>query len=586
MGRGHLFRAPWWRFLCCVMAMLAIALASPASAHETELSFSSKCHATSDLSTSFSDMAATDAKWICSDDGWRADQPVAWLRFDARQWADADTPRYFFTRIARHKSITFGAVGDNGSVRTVEWAEADGRVFGAGPLFQLDLPEITQGTQAIIVRIERPHSLPLLTEAQLTSDPEASSWAMMDVILLAIVVGMLVLPLLFDISFFIVLREKFVLLHALMVLSMINYVLFAGGLIGVFVQLPVAVVSIVGALGWAIGVGLSALFLVTFLEDGAQSRRMQRLTVATGIWTICVPGFFALQFHATQPFDDRGYFYAFLPVIAVISVALIEALMRGSRSARFVAVAWTPIILASVERLLRGLGAYTGPSSLDQLIFVATGLEVVIISLSVADRFVDLRRQRDEAVTESKVLERLSERDPLTGLLNRRAIDARFLDLHRAGYETFGLIDLDHFKLVNDTAGHATGDKVLKVVADILDSDKDSIAIRMGGEEFLLLLRGENAQIRAEKLRSAIPIRVAQAVPELEILVTASMGMLTAPLQAMPNAVFEDIYSRADKLLYEAKNQGRNRTTSEKLKAFVRRKEDRRKGGGKTNKAA
>ncbi|MEP5937866.1 MAG: diguanylate cyclase [Erythrobacter sp.] len=563
------------------MALAAIALASPASAHGDQQSFSTHCHATSGLSVGFTEMIAADAPWACSDDNWRADQPVAWLRFDAEQWADAQAPQYFFTRIARHKSITFGAVSDNGTVRTVEWAEADGKVFGAGPLFQLDLPEITEDTRAVIVRIERPHSLPLLTEAQLTSDPTVSSWSMMDVILLAIVVGMLILPLFFDISFFIVLREKFVLLHALMVVSMISYVLFAGGLIGVFVQLPVAVISIIGALGWAIGVGVSALFLVTFLEDGAQSRWMQRITIATGLWTICVPGFFALQLHSTQAFDDRGYFYAFLPVIAVFTAALIEALMRGSRSARFVALAWAPIIAASVERLLRGLGVYTGPSSLDQLIFFATGLEVVLISLGVADRFFDLRRQRDEAVTEAQMLERLTERDPLTGLMNRRGLDARFEDLHRAGYETIGLIDLDLFKSVNDTAGHATGDKVLQVVADVLDGDKDCMAIRMGGEEFLLMLRGKDADTHAEKLRNSLPLRVAQEVPELESLVTGSMGLLTVPHRALPNADFAALYTRADKLLYEAKNQGRNRTVSERLRAFTPRSEDRRKGAGK-----
>ncbi|MEM9502148.1 MAG: GGDEF domain-containing protein, partial [Pseudomonadota bacterium] len=70
---------------------------------------------------------------------------------------------------------------------------------------------------------------------------------------------------------------------------------------------------------------MSALFLADFLEPRAQSRWMRRATVATGLWTICVPGFFALQFDVTQPIDDPAYFLTFLPALFLISAALIEA---------------------------------------------------------------------------------------------------------------------------------------------------------------------------------------------------------------------------------------------------------------------
>ena len=75
---------------------------------------------------------------------------------------------------------------------------------------------------------------------------------------------------------------------------------------------------------------------MNFLERGAQSRLMRRTTLATGWFTMIVPGCFALQLDVTQPFDDVGYFIAFLPCIAVITGAVMEAVMRGSRSARVV----------------------------------------------------------------------------------------------------------------------------------------------------------------------------------------------------------------------------------------------------------
>jgi diguanylate cyclase (GGDEF)-like protein len=98
----------------------------------------------------------------------------------------------------------------------------------------------------------------------------------------------------------------------------------------------------------------------------------------------------------------------------------------------------------------------------------------------------------------------------------------------------------------------------------------------MGGEEFILLIKGEDSIDRAEAIRQAIPVRVAQQVPGLERIVTASMGVVVIEPGTLPSAAFSDIYSLADRLLYEAKEQGRNRSKSETLRGFHRRKADRR----------
>ncbi|MEE4199740.1 MAG: diguanylate cyclase [Erythrobacter sp.] len=509
--------------------------------------------------------------WNCGDAGWRADRMLAWLWFDAGQWEGEALPRYFYSRIARHQSITFTALDEDGTARTQRYDESDGRALAAGPVFQVALPEVTAETQAILVRVERPHSVPLLTEARLTPVSGQAEWTQLDIALLALVVGMLILPLLFDISFFVVLREKFIALHALMVASMMGYVLFAGGLITVAITLPVALIAAAGALFWAIGCGVGALFLAAFLEPGTQSPLMRRVTLVTGWWTILVCGFFALQLHFVHPFDDRGYFIAFLPLIVVVTVAIAEALARGSRSARFLAVGWTPVILASIERLLRGVGVYIGPSSLDQMLFLATGIEVVVISLAIAQRFLAVRRERDDAVTEVRMLEQLSTRDSLTGLLNRRAITKRFSELHAQGFDTLALIDLDDFKAVNDRFGHQVGDEALIACADAIrgGEERDTIGVRLGGEEFVVLLRGPSAHARAEAIRRAVPVHITGAVPGLEQPVTASMGLVELPRTTSMPMSFEELYGRADELLYQAKAAGRNRTCFERLTIFT-----------------
>lgn len=554
-----------------VAALMALMAARPAAAeHGDHLSHTPTCHAASGAERSITDMAKS-GQWLCRAGNWRADQPVAWLRFDAASWDGDAAPRHFYSRTARHERITLTAVDANGAQRSRTYAEAEGQPFAAGPVFRLALPEITPDTRLVIARIDRPHSIPLLTEARLALHPEDAAHSQLEMMVLALVLGMLVLPLLFDITFYLVLRERFVLFHALMVTAMMGYVLFSGGLISAVLTLPVAVLAVLGPLSWAIGCGAALLFLGAFLEHGALARWVRRLAFWTGCWTIAVPGFFSFQFHATQSFDDLAYFLAITPTAAIVSFVIIHAIVRGSRSARFVAVAWTPLIVTSLERMARGLGLMAGPSSLDLMMFIATGIEVVVISLAIADRFLALRRERDAALTEAKMLEQISTRDSLTGLMNRRAIEARFDELVAQGFDTFALVDLDRFKAINDLHGHQVGDAALIACASAIRAtgDRDAVAVRLGGEEFVVLLRGPRSLERAEALRQAIPIRIAKEVPGLDLPVTASMGVVVMAEANRHKMAFAEFYARADALMYEAKASGRNRLAYERLTVFT-----------------
>ena len=113
-----------------------------------------------------------------------------------------------------------------------------------------------------------------------------------------------------------------------------------------------------------------------------------------------------------------------------------------------------------------------------------------------------------------------------------------------------------------------TGDLVLCAAAEALEPDADTRVIRLGGEEFLLLLRGDDVVNRAERRRQAIATRVAARVPGLDRMVTASMGLVQLPEGDAMRAEFHVIYGHCDRLLYEAKHTGRNRTMREKLQSF------------------
>lgn len=157
--------------------------------------------------------------------------------------------------------------------------------------------------------------------------------------------------------------------------------------------------------------------------------------------------------------------------------------------------------------------------------------------------------------------------DFLTGLLNRSEILAALQrEFSRSGREgksaTVILADIDHFKRVNDSLGHAAGDEVLKEVARRLKSDLRPYDVvgRYGGEEFLIILPGcdlPNGVRRAEQIRNQVanePIHT----PSGDISATVSMGVtVTAFGHDLTSA---DILQQADVTLYKAKNNGRNRT--------------------------
>ncbi|NJC70693.1 diguanylate cyclase [Planosporangium thailandense] len=177
--------------------------------------------------------------------------------------------------------------------------------------------------------------------------------------------------------------------------------------------------------------------------------------------------------------------------------------------------------------------------------------------------------ETEEARRESRRFREMARRDPLTGLYNRRFLDERLpLVLEQAAERgaplSVALVDLDHFKRINDTLSHATGDAVLKGVAGLLADAVagPAIAARLGGEEFVLVLPdtdvGEAAR-RCQRLRRAIADHGWQAVTG-DLPVTASIGVATV-LDGRGSAAA--LLAQADRNLYAAKRAGRNRVVAD-----------------------
>lgn len=193
---------------------------------------------------------------------------------------------------------------------------------------------------------------------------------------------------------------------------------------------------------------------------------------------------------------------------------------------------------------------------------VMTHLELMLVHREQAELIRELERTKQELTLHAAT-------DPLTGLLNRRALEQRFnqeaaLIQRGSPPAALLLIDLDHFKRVNDNFGHQAGDGVIVRFAELCRKVFREIDVigRWGGEEFVIMLprtsvvQAEQAAERLRQLWAATSMQHEAASP---LYITASIGVcsLTA------TSTMDECLHKADALLYQAKEQGRNRIVSE-----------------------
>jgi two-component system cell cycle response regulator len=170
-------------------------------------------------------------------------------------------------------------------------------------------------------------------------------------------------------------------------------------------------------------------------------------------------------------------------------------------------------------------------------------------------------------IEDNRRLELLAQTDPLTKLLNRRALNERLsAEMGRVRrYDTVVsilLIDLDHFKLINDTYGHLTGDSVLFEVAVQLERGVRAVDLvaRYGGEEFVVVLpetTPAGAAAFAERLRELVETHEFAADRGTPLRLTVSIGVASFP--GFGVEAVDDLFAAADQALYRAKAEGRNR---------------------------
>ncbi len=190
---------------------------------------------------------------------------------------------------------------------------------------------------------------------------------------------------------------------------------------------------------------------------------------------------------------------------------------------------------------------------------------VLELNRDYADAQMELAQTNLKLQQREAQITAISLTDPLTGVGNRRRLEqALSLEISRtertATVFCIIMADLDHFKRINDSHGHETGDKVLAAFGDLLRRQMRpmDIVTRFGGEEFVALLphtRLEQALIVAERIRTAF---ASMTIAPLPTAVTVSLGVA----EVAPDETGDALQRRVDKALYEAKSAGRNRVVA------------------------
>lgn len=308
------------------------------------------------------------------------------------------------------------------------------------------------------------------------------------------------------------------------------------------------------------------LFLGLTLYARAIYRFVADIELPTWVWALLLMACLALVAMVPWPLNLRSSVVSFIYVALLLPSITVIVRLGWHTEASLRTVALT-LALACVALMVRGVHAWYHPEQYGALTqaSLGQGLTFLVTFLGVLGAGFGFVLASFERV--ARRMELLASHDGLTGCVNRTTthtlLEHALLRGQREGSPlAMVMLDIDHFKQINDRFGHRTGDIVLQGFADTVRSRlrKSDVFGRVGGEEFVLLLPATDepgAQRLAEGVREAVQAMHAPAADGQPIQVTLSGGVAVAAADSGLSA--ERLYALADQALYRAKHLGRNR---------------------------
>ncbi|MEN1940882.1 diguanylate cyclase [Luteimonas sp. MJ174] len=303
-----------------------------------------------------------------------------------------------------------------------------------------------------------------------------------------------------------------------------------------------------------LGIVFSNLFQRRYLDLPGKLPGMDRvLWVGSGLAAMTALG---------SVFVDAGWLARIGNGGLVLSAALLlfasaVLSLRGDRAGRVVLASWLPLMTFTTLVALEMMGLWTGPPWLAQGLAASFALAGLLLTIGLADKLLELRRDRDRASA-------LARADDLTGMLNRSGVEEELRKvLHAAGTRSMpvsiAFVDIDRFKRINDAYGHRIGDQCLRIVSLRIRNQlrgRDIIG-RYGGDEFLVVMPDtalHEARAVAARMLSAVNSRPL-TMDQTQLDCSLSIGLA----ELAPGESPESLVERADAALYASKQAGRDR---------------------------
>jgi len=294
------------------------------------------------------------------------------------------------------------------------------------------------------------------------------------------------------------------------------------------------------------------LVLISFALYPKEKNMTFLIVIYHSFWWIFSTG---VLFFAILDLMERAVLFNFVLLLIVL------ALVPITRMREIVSISLYAILVVTIAIVRLDLSA----NLIQQAILM--GMAAVIFSQNFYCTFFSTFISQKRLELSNQKLSQLAETDALTNLLNRRGADKRITRLLKENIQSENgvvlmMLDIDLFKLYNDTFGHEQGDLCLRDVSHYLRENLKSITniiARYGGEEFLIMLRGmpqEEILTLAQKIRCGIEDIGIAACSSVADTVTVSLGI--AALSSGESKSFKELFAEADIALYQAKTNGRN----------------------------
>jgi diguanylate cyclase (GGDEF)-like protein len=352
-------------------------------------------------------------------------------------------------------------------------------------------------------------------------------------------------------------RQRFQLTYCLVLASTVIYCWSHVGMLPILLPRSDLTDSFrVSYVALALVATLSLHFMAEFLEPESLPRWMPRMVNWAGRAVMVIALAIALLPYAWVPLVEQLYVFAFLPFPTLALMLVIGSWRRGSRYAWMLLVAWSPPMMMALLRILHAANFIGTSTIVEHSVIIAMTAEAVLSAIAMTLRVTAIIRARETADVDARLARQLAENDPLTGLINRSALEAMVVRWHSSETLRLMLLDIDQFKQINARHSHAAGDALLKDIAAVITArigQRASVA-RVSGGKFAVV--GPVSDLsEATALALLRDVRGHEAAARLGA--TVSIGI--AEGSVLNEADWNDLYHRTDQALLEAKASGRNR---------------------------